>query len=117
MYQAHFGLKRALFENGVAQDAAVFLAPQHERIIANAKVALTTLDSAVVLTGTAGVGKTTLMASALRATSTKLALGWVTGAPSTAPSCSSCFSSSSASTLTASDASSACRCGGSSSTK
>ena len=34
-----------------------------------------------MLTGTAGVGKTTLMASALRATSTKLALGWVTGAP------------------------------------
>jgi general secretion pathway protein A len=81
MYQAHFGLKRPLFESGIAQEAAVFLAPKHELIVANSKVALTTLDSAVVLTGKAGVGKTTLISSALRTTSTRLALGWITGAP------------------------------------
>jgi general secretion pathway protein A len=81
MYQAHFGLKRPLFDSGIAQDAAVFLAPKHERIVANCKVALTTFDSAVVVTGPAGVGKTTLISSALRATSTRLALGWITGAP------------------------------------
>ncbi len=37
-----------------------------------------------MLTGPAGVGKTTLIASALRATSTKLALGWITVAPANA---------------------------------
>jgi general secretion pathway protein A len=78
MYQAHFGLKKPLFESGIAQEA--FLAPKHELIIANTKIALTTLDSAVVLTGTAGVGKTTLISSALRTTNTRLALGWLTGA-------------------------------------
>ncbi len=81
MYPAHFGLKRPLFESGIAQDAAVFLAPKHELLIANCKVALTTFDSAVVLTGNPGVGKTTLISCALRATSTRLALGWITGTP------------------------------------
>jgi len=84
MYQAHFGLKKPLFDNGIAQDAAVFLAPKHNEIAANCKLALTTPDSAMVLTGPAGVGKTTLMSAVLRTTSTRLALGWITVAPANA---------------------------------
>ena len=84
MYQAHFGLKKPLFDNGIAQDAAVFLAPKHTEIAANCKLALTTSDSAIVLTGPAGVGKTTLMSAVLRNTSTRLALGWITVAPANA---------------------------------
>src|SRR5262245_55544036 len=81
MYEAHFGLKKPLFDKGIAQDAGVYLAPKHEAVIANSKVALTTFDSALVLTGVAGVGKTTLISAALRATSTRLALGWITTPP------------------------------------
>jgi len=81
MYQAHFGLNKPLFERGIAQEAAVFLSARHQQVIASSKIALTTLDSAIVLTGTAGVGKTTLISSTLRTTSTRLALGWLTGSP------------------------------------
>jgi type II secretory pathway predicted ATPase ExeA len=84
MYQAHFGLKRPLFDSGIAQDSAVFLAARHQEIAASSKLALTTFDSAVVLTGPAGVGKTTLISTVLRTTSTKLALGWITVAPANA---------------------------------
>ena len=84
MYEAHFGLKRSLFPTGIAQESAVFLTARHQQIAASIKLALTTCDSAVVLTGPAGVGKTALMATALRATSTKLALGWITVAPANA---------------------------------
>ncbi|HUL82467.1 MAG TPA: AAA family ATPase [Gammaproteobacteria bacterium] len=84
MYQAHFGLKKPLFDSGIAQDASVFLAHKHDEIAANCKLALTTSDSAVVLTGPAGVGKTTLMSAVLRTTSTRLALGWITVAPANA---------------------------------
>jgi type II secretory pathway predicted ATPase ExeA len=84
MYQAHFGLKKPLFDSGIAQDAAVFLAPKHDEIAGKCKLAFTTSDSAVVLTGPAGVGKTTLMSAVLRTTSTRLALGWITVAPANA---------------------------------
>ena len=84
MYEAHFGLKKPLFAAGIAQEAAVFLAPRHQQCAASIKLALTTPDGAVVLTGPAGVGKTALIASTLRATSTKLALGWITVAPANA---------------------------------
>jgi type II secretory pathway predicted ATPase ExeA len=84
MYETNFGLKKPLFDKGIAQDAAVFLAPKHDAIIANTKVALSTFDSALVLTGAAGVGKTTLISAALRTTSTRLALGWITAAPANA---------------------------------
>jgi general secretion pathway protein A len=84
MYQAHFGLKKALFDSGIAQDAAVFLAPKHAEIATHCKLALATSDAALVLTGPAGVGKTTLMSAILRTTSTKLALGWITVAPANA---------------------------------
>ena len=81
MYDAHFGLKKPLFQTGIAQDSAVFLTARHQQLAASIKLALTTSDSAVVLTGPAGVGKTTLMSTVLRTASTKLALGWITVAP------------------------------------
>ena len=84
MYQAHFGLKKSLFDGGIAQEEAVYLGPRQQLIAANFKVALTTLDSAIVMTGPAGVGKTTLTSAALRATTTRLALGWLTSTPANA---------------------------------
>jgi general secretion pathway protein A len=77
MYRAYFGLKKGLFDNGIAKEESVFVGPRQQLIVANFKVALTTFDSAIVLTGPAGVGKTTLTAAALRTTSTRLALGWL----------------------------------------
>src|SRR5262249_38015297 len=84
MYQAHFGLKKGLFDSGIAQGASVFLGAQQQLVVANAKIALTTLDSVLVLTGAAGVGKTTVASAALRESSTRLALGWLGGTPANA---------------------------------
>ncbi|HET7133657.1 MAG TPA: AAA family ATPase, partial [Gammaproteobacteria bacterium] len=84
MYQAHFGLKKALFDSGIAQGASVFLGAKQQAVAANAKVALSTLDSVRVLTGPAGVGKTTVASAALRESSTRLALGWLGGTPANA---------------------------------
>jgi general secretion pathway protein A len=84
MYEAHFGLRKPLFQTGIVQESAVFLAARHQQLAASIKLALTTFDSAVVLTGAAGVGKTALMSTVLRTTSTKLALGWITVAPQNA---------------------------------
>jgi type II secretory pathway predicted ATPase ExeA len=81
MYHAHFGLKKALFEPGIAQEAGVYLGPRQQAAIAGAKTALKPLDSAMLMTGAAGVGKTTLASAAVRAASTRLALGWLTAAP------------------------------------
>ena len=81
MYQAHFGLDKGLFDSGIAQGASVFLGARQQAVIANAKVALSTLDSVLVLTGAAGVGKTTVASAALRESSTRLALGWLGGNP------------------------------------
>jgi type II secretory pathway predicted ATPase ExeA len=85
MYQAHFGLQKGLFDGGIAHEDAVFVGPRQQVIVANFKVALTTFDSVIVLTGAAGGGKTTLTAAALRATSTRLALGWLSSAPTNGP--------------------------------
>jgi type II secretory pathway predicted ATPase ExeA len=79
MYHAHFGLERGLFGEGIAADAAVFRTPKHDRLIAHFKLALASTSSVVVLRGPAGVGKTTLTATALRMTSTRLALAWLDG--------------------------------------
>ena len=79
MYHAHFGLERGLFGDGIAADTAVFRTARHDRLIAHFKLALGSPSSAVALRGTAGVGKTTLASSALRMTSTRLALAWLGG--------------------------------------
>jgi type II secretory pathway predicted ATPase ExeA len=79
MYHAHFGLEHGLFGEGIAEDGAVFRAPKHDRLIAHFKLALASPSSGIVLHGPAGVGKTTLTSTALRAISTRLALAWVGG--------------------------------------
>jgi len=83
MYHAHFGLERSLFGEGIAADAAFFRIAKHDRMIAHFKLALATPSSAIVLHGPAGVGKTTLMSTALRTISTRLALAWVGGGMAT----------------------------------
>src|SRR6185503_7760786 len=84
MYQAHFKLDKRLFEDGVAADAAVFRSRQHDQLIEQFKLALSSSTSVVLLRGAAGVGKSTLTSTALRATSTRLALAWLNSTPSNA---------------------------------
>jgi type II secretory pathway predicted ATPase ExeA len=84
MYHAHFGLERSLFGDGIATETAVFRTPKHDRLVAHFKLALASPTSAIVLHGPAGVGKTTLTAAALRASSTRLALAWIGGMASNA---------------------------------
>jgi type II secretory pathway predicted ATPase ExeA len=84
MYHAHFGLERRLFGDGIASDAAVFRSSKHDRLIAHFKLALASANAAVMLRGPAGVGKTTITATALRASNTRLALAWVNSLPANA---------------------------------
>ena len=84
MYHAHFGLERGLFGDGIATDAAVFRTAKHDLLIAHFKRALSSPSAGIVLRGPAGVGKTTLTAAALRASSTRLALAWLNGFPANA---------------------------------
>ncbi|HEY5569167.1 MAG TPA: hypothetical protein VIM81_18230, partial [Gammaproteobacteria bacterium] len=57
MYREHFRLRQPLFEDGIAQDAQVFMTTAQNQVAANLAVALTLRDSVAVLTGPAGVGK------------------------------------------------------------
>jgi general secretion pathway protein A len=84
MYAAHFGLKTSLFDVGIAQDAAVFRSAKREPVTANLEVAFRSPNAIVTLSGTAGVGKTTLISTALRASTTRLALAWLNGMPTNA---------------------------------
>lgn len=79
MYHTHFGLERSLFCEGIAAETAVFRTPKHDRLIAQFKLALENSSSSIVLKGPAGVGKTTLTSTALRASHTRLALAWLGG--------------------------------------
>jgi type II secretory pathway predicted ATPase ExeA len=84
MYHAHFGLTKSLFNDGIALDTAVYSSSQYNRLIASFKVALTSPSSVIVVTGPAGVGKTTLTSTALRASTTRLAIAWLNGTPTNA---------------------------------
>jgi general secretion pathway protein A len=77
VYTEHFGLERAVFDGGIAQNADLFLGKRQQLIAANLKIGLTTRDSVVTLTGGLGVGKTTLAAQALRISATRLAQTWI----------------------------------------
>ncbi len=81
MYTQHFGLEKPVFDGGIAQHDDLFLGPRQQRVAANLKIGLTTRDSVVTLTGSLGVGKTTIAAQALRITSTRLAQTWVGNTP------------------------------------
>jgi type II secretory pathway predicted ATPase ExeA len=84
MYHTHFGLQKRLFDEGVAADAAVFRNGQHAGLVEQLKLAFASSTSVVVLRGPAGVGKSTLISAALRASSTRLALAWLNGTPTNA---------------------------------
>jgi type II secretory pathway predicted ATPase ExeA len=84
MDHAYFGLQEGLFGDGIATDMAVFRSLKHDRVIAHFKLALDSPNSVVVLRGPPGIGKTTLTAAALRASSTRLALAWINGMPTNA---------------------------------
>lgn len=83
MYQQHFGLRRALFERPIADDADVFLGARLRTVVENIEIASTTRDSALVLYGPAGLGKSTIAAHALRSASTRLAFAWLAATPQT----------------------------------
>lgn len=83
MYKEHFGLDKALFSDGIVRDGDVFFGPRQQLVAANLKIALSTRDSVTVLSGPMGVGKTTLASHAVRAATTRLALGWLGSAPLT----------------------------------
>ena len=84
MNHAHFGLEKSLFGDGIATESAVFRSLKHEQLVASFKLALGSPSSVIVLRGRAGVGKTTLTSTALRASSTRLALAWLNGTPTNA---------------------------------
>ena len=77
MYTEHFGLERAVFDGGIAQSSDLFLGKRQQLIATNLKIGLSTRDSVVTLTGSLGVGKTTLAAQALRITATRMAQTWI----------------------------------------
>jgi general secretion pathway protein A len=77
MYTQHFGLYKAVFEGGIAQNDDLFLGQRQQRVAANLKIGLTMRDAVVALTGPLGVGKTTIASEALRITSTRMAQTWV----------------------------------------
>jgi type II secretory pathway predicted ATPase ExeA len=83
MYKEHFALDKALFSDGIVRDGDVFFGPRQQLVAANLKIALSTRDSVAVLSGPMGVGKTTLASHAVRAATTRLALGWLGSAPLT----------------------------------
>src|SRR5688572_2470042 len=84
MDHAYFGLQEGLFGDGIAADMAVFRSLKHDRVIAHFKLALDSPNSVVVLRGPPGIGKTTLTAATLRASSTRLAMAWLNGMPTNA---------------------------------
>jgi type II secretory pathway predicted ATPase ExeA len=79
MYHEHFGLKRPLFDSGIAQDQSVFRSGKHEQLIGHFKLALNSPCSVITLTGQPGIGKTTLTSAALRASETRIAMAWLGG--------------------------------------
>jgi type II secretory pathway predicted ATPase ExeA len=83
MYQQHFGLRRALFDRPIAGDGDVFLGARLRDVVENIEIASTTRDSVLLLYGAAGLGKTTIAAHAIRAATTRLAIGWLASAPQT----------------------------------
>ena len=49
MYTQHFGLYKAVFEGGIAQNDDLFLGQRQQRVAANLKIGLTMRDAVVTL--------------------------------------------------------------------
>ena len=84
MYEAHFGLQGRPFDTGIAHEVDVFRGSRQNTIIDKTKLALAASDSVVTFFGPPGVGKTTLALSAVRSTSTRIALAWLSAMPTNA---------------------------------
>lgn len=84
MYERHFGLQRRVFNEGIARDSDVFFGASAQKLESELTTALSTRDSVVVVTGQAGVGKTTVASHVLRNSTTRLALAWIGNTPLTA---------------------------------
>lgn len=89
MYANHFELDGPLFAPGIAQDESLLVGDPdaHADLMTHARIALSTPDAAIALTGLAGVGKTTLAGAALRAAagSTRSAAVWLRTPPASPP--------------------------------
>lgn len=84
MYEAHFGLQGRPFDTGIAHEVDVFRGARQNAIVDKTKLALAASDSVVTFFGPPGVGKTKLALSAVRSTTTRLALAWLSSMPSNA---------------------------------
>lgn len=84
MYVQHFGFSRAPFFDGMAQDDAVYRTRSAEDLDHALRIALSRKDTAAVLSGMSGTGKTTLAADALKNINTRLAFTCISHAPRTA---------------------------------
>ncbi len=62
----------------------MFLGRAQDTVIGRFKLAVASPDAVVTFSGPAGVGKTTLAAAAVRATSTRLAVAWLSSVPTNA---------------------------------
>jgi type II secretory pathway predicted ATPase ExeA len=85
-YLTHFGLQAPLFDAGIATDASVFLDTSARETLAHAGLAKATRESVVVLSGPAGIGKTTLAAALIDklAKDTRILAAWLAHVPLTA---------------------------------
>jgi general secretion pathway protein A len=84
MYATHFELNGRPFQTAVAQDTVFIGDPDaHAALLLHARIALSSPDSALLLLGPPGVGKTTLAAQALRASSEHMrtAVAWLRTPP------------------------------------
>ena len=76
MYERHFGLTETPFRPN-AGGAAVFVGPQQARVLTSLKKALSPSDSVIVVTGTVGVGKTTIVTRALETNNARQMVAWI----------------------------------------
>lgn len=84
IYTRHFGLDRPLFEAAAAVDRHIFLGENRSKIMDDLSIALSSRDSVVVLTGAAGIGKTTLGYAAAASTADAQSIVSITTPPETA---------------------------------
>jgi type II secretory pathway predicted ATPase ExeA len=70
MYEKHFGLKSRPFRSGV-DASGIFVGPAQVKIMASLKKALAAADAVVSVTGSVGVGKTTVVNRALEGVADK----------------------------------------------
>ena len=76
MYEQHFGLTEKPFRPN-ATGSAVFVGPQQSRVLLSLKKGLTATDAVIVVSGPAGVGKTTIVTRALETRKSRQMVAWI----------------------------------------